>query len=101
MNYKCFVVTSKFQLWWVKLEFTTETEVKKNLAIYNNMSPYSTYFIAWERPVSNPAEASKYVADKLKDCRIHKNKMWFKMTPEQAIARLDKIFAQDKKGVLS
>ena len=97
----CYVITNKAWPEWVKIGFTSKSEMKTRLSTYQTGSPFRDYKVYHEVLFDDAKSAEKEVHKRLKQMNATRSPgtEWFKMSKKIAANMIDSVL-DDIENVL-
>lgn len=85
----CYIITNDAWAGWVKVGFTTKSEMTTRLRTYQTGTPFRDYKVYHEVQFDDARKAEAEVHKNLKQmCSEHRNE-WFKISPKMASNIID------------
>lgn len=93
MSQICYVITNPAWPEWVKIGFTSKSEMKSRLSTYQTGSPFRDYEVFHEVHFEDAKSAEKEVHKRLKQMNVIRSSgtEWFKMPKKIAANMVDSV----------
>lgn len=92
MSQICYVITNPAYPDWVKIGFTSKSEMTSRLRVYQTGSPFRDYEVYHEVHFENSRAAEAEVHKRLKMMNATKSGEWFKISKNLAANMIDAVF---------
>lgn len=91
MSQICYVITNAAYPEWVKIGFTSKSEMTSRLRVYQTGSPFRDYEVYHEVLFDDAKAAEKEVHSRLKLMNATKKNEWFKISKKLAANMIDAV----------
>ena len=92
MSQICYVITNAAYPEWVKVGFTSKSEMTSRLRVYQTGSPFRDYEVYHQVLFDDAKSAEKEVHKRLKMMGAQKKNEWFKISKKLAANIIDAVF---------
>ncbi len=92
MSQICYVITNAAYPEWVKVGFTSKSEMTSRLRVYQTGSPFRDYEVYHQVLFNDAKSAEKEVHKRLKMMGAQKKNEWFKISKKLAANIIDAVF---------
>jgi len=92
MSQICYVITNAAYPEWVKVGFTSKSEMTSRLRVYQTGSPFRDYEVYHQVLFEDAKSAEQEVHKRLKMMGAHKKNEWFKISKKLAANIIDAVF---------
>ncbi|WNA15980.1 hypothetical protein XaC1_337 [Xanthomonas phage XaC1] len=100
MSQICYVITNAAYPDWVKIGFTSKSEMTSRLRVYQTGSPFRDYEVYHEVLFDDAKLAEKEVHKRLKQMGATSKNEWFKISKRLASNMIDAVFDDIDNGLL-
>lgn len=100
MSQICYVITNAAYPEWVKVGFTSKSEMTSRLRVYQTGSPFRDYEVYHEVLFDDAKSAEKEVHKRLKLMGAQKKNEWFKISKKLAANIIDAVFDDIENNLL-
>lgn len=102
MSQICYVITNAAWPEWVKIGFTSKSEMDSRLSTYQTGTPFRDYEVYHTVYFDDARSAEKEVKKRLKSMNAvqGEGKEWYKMTKRIAANMIDAIYDEMESGLL-
>lgn len=100
MSQICYVITNAAYPDWVKIGFTSKSEMTSRLRVYQTGSPFRDYEVYHEVLFDDAKLAEQEVHKRLKQMGASKKNEWFKISKRLAANMIDAVFDDIDNGIL-
>lgn len=100
MSQICYVITNAAYPEWVKIGFTSKSEMTERLRVYQTGSPFRDYEVYHVVYFADARMAETEVQARLKLMNATKSGEWYKMSPRMAANMLDAVYDDLDNGLI-
>lgn len=100
MSQICYVITNAAYPEWVKVGFTSKSEMTSRLRVYQTGSPFRDYEVYHQVLFDDAKSAEKEVHSRLKQMGAQKKNEWFKISKKLAANIIDAVFDDIENGLI-